>query len=67
MQGRGQPAITVFLDKIDMLMAGPFVATLAEHGAPWTDSGSQRAINLATTRWVSQVIVFPAIGKMSGI
>lgn len=44
------PAIGSVLDEIDVLIDGPFVATLAAGAGPWTGSGNQRIIDLAAIR-----------------
>jgi anaerobic ribonucleoside-triphosphate reductase activating protein len=45
-----QPAIGQVLDEIEVLIDGPFVATLAVQAGPWTGSGNQRVVDLVATR-----------------
>lgn len=55
-----RPAVGVVLDEIDVLIDGPFVAALAEHGGPWTGSGNQRIIDLVATRQGDRIVVLDA-------
>lgn len=46
---RQQPAIGATLDEIDMLIDGPYVASLAAGAGPWTGSANQRVLTLKTS------------------
>jgi len=41
-----QPAISAALEQIDMLVDGPYVATLSGAAGPWTGSGNQRVLDV---------------------
>ena len=41
-----QPTIRDVLDEIDMLIDGPYVASLAEDSGPWTGSANQRVLTM---------------------
>jgi anaerobic ribonucleoside-triphosphate reductase activating protein len=45
-----EPSIAAVLDRIDMLIDGPYVARLSASAGSWTGSGNQRVINLASMR-----------------
>ena len=45
-QAEWQPAIRAVLDEIDMLIDGPYVATLADGAGAWTGSANQRVLTL---------------------
>jgi hypothetical protein len=47
---RREPSIAAVLANIDVLIDGPYVATLAAGAGPWTGSGNQRVIELADIR-----------------
>jgi anaerobic ribonucleoside-triphosphate reductase activating protein len=51
-----QPAIGQVLDEIEVLIDGPFVATLADQAGPWTGSGNQRVVDLVATRGSRRVV-----------
>jgi anaerobic ribonucleoside-triphosphate reductase activating protein len=53
-------AVGAVLDEIDVLIDGPFVEALAEHGGPWTGSGNQRVIDLVATRQAGRIVVLDA-------
>jgi anaerobic ribonucleoside-triphosphate reductase activating protein len=45
-----QPAIGAVLGDLDVLIDGPYVQARADSAGPWTGSGNQRVIDLASTR-----------------
>jgi anaerobic ribonucleoside-triphosphate reductase activating protein len=47
---RREPSIAAVLANIDVLIDGPYVATLAAGAGPWTGSGNQRVIELTDAR-----------------
>lgn len=49
-RARHQPAIGAVLDRIQMLIDGPYVARLADGAGPWTGSGNQRVLALTAGR-----------------
>lgn len=59
---RRRPAIGAVLDAIDILIDGPFVATLTERAGPWTGSRNQRVIDLTATRRTGQVVSLEGVG-----
>lgn len=58
---RTQPAIGAVLEDVDILIDGPFIATLADRSGPWTGSGNQRVINLVETRLTQRLVLGPMI------
>jgi organic radical activating enzyme len=62
---RTTPVIDAILADVDVLIDGPFVATLADRADPWTGSANQRVIDLARTRRSGRVVCSPHPGKMS--
>jgi anaerobic ribonucleoside-triphosphate reductase activating protein len=56
---RTRPAIAAVLADVDVLIDGPFVATLAGQGGPWTGSGNQRVIDLVATRRTGRLALVP--------
>jgi anaerobic ribonucleoside-triphosphate reductase activating protein len=46
LRAEGEPAIGAVLDEIDMLIDGPYVASLADGADPWTGSANQRVLTL---------------------
>ena len=48
-QAEWQPAIGAVLDEIDVLIDGPYVASLAHGAGPWTGSANQRVLALKST------------------
>jgi len=59
-RARAHPAIGRILDEIDVLIDGPYVEALADIAGPWTGSGNQRVIDLASTRRAGRVVVLEA-------
>ena len=47
---RREPSIAEVLDRIDMLIDGPYIARLSANAGTWTGSGNQRVINLPAMR-----------------
>lgn len=56
-RARRQLPIGAVLDKINMLIDGPYVERLAGRAGPWTGSGNQRVIDLAATRRAGRVVL----------
>lgn len=56
-----QAAISAVLEEIDVLIDGPYIATLADGAGPWTGSANQRVIDLAATRRLSGVVPLPHV------
>lgn len=56
-RARDQSAIEAVLEKIDVLIDGPYVAALSDSAGPWTGSGNQRVIDLRATRRADSVIL----------
>ena len=52
-----QPAILHVLDNIDILIDGPYVASLAKAACPSTGSANQRVIDLVATRRHGRVVL----------
>jgi len=54
------PAIGTILDEIDILIDGPYIASLAATAGRWTGSGNQRVIDLVNTRRANELVVLDA-------
>jgi anaerobic ribonucleoside-triphosphate reductase activating protein len=52
-----QPAVGAILDEIEVLVDGPYVASLAGGAGSWTGSGNQRVIDLVATRRTGRVVM----------
>jgi anaerobic ribonucleoside-triphosphate reductase activating protein len=50
LRSKSEPAVGAVLDEIDMLIDGPYVASLAEGAGPWTGSSNQRVLTLKADR-----------------
>jgi len=52
-----QTVISAVLEEIDVLIDGPYVATLADGAGSWTGSANQRVIDLPTTRRLGRIVL----------
>jgi anaerobic ribonucleoside-triphosphate reductase activating protein len=48
--------IGAVLDRIDLLVDGPYVEALSDHAGPWIGSRNQRVIDLVATRHTGRVV-----------
>lgn len=57
-KARTEASIGTVLDKIDILIDGPFIESLSGSAGLWTGSGNQRVIDLKATRMAGQTVLF---------
>jgi anaerobic ribonucleoside-triphosphate reductase activating protein len=53
-----QKSISAVLTKIDILIDGAYVESLADKAGEWTGSGNQRVINMKATRKNNEIVLF---------
>lgn len=52
-----RPAISAILERIDILIDGPYIQSLSKSAGLWTGSGNQRVIDLVATRKRGQLVL----------
>jgi anaerobic ribonucleoside-triphosphate reductase activating protein len=53
-----EPAVSIVLEEIDILIDGAYVESLASSAGLWTGSGNQRVIDMCASRKMGQVVLY---------
>jgi anaerobic ribonucleoside-triphosphate reductase activating protein len=54
-----EPAVSMVLEEIDILIDGAYVESLASSAGLWTGSGNQRVIDMPASRKMGQIVLYP--------